>query len=150
MKQYFMDNPFYRDDKKEKITAILVTEFENGKKENKQLQFDKFMSNGEIEPLYEKIMNEIGDEKITKNTEERKIKKEKERLEQTSQKEQKEKAKNLETLFDMKLKAFEIPEVKECTDRKLRSRLRSSKNEYEMIAYISIIMQKSMEEKSAD
>ena len=54
--------------------------------------------------------------------------------------EEREKAKELERLFNSKLACFEILEIKNSKNRKLRSKIRKAKNEIELMAYTSLLV----------
>ena len=147
MKTYFQDNPFWKTEDKTEAMSIYVIEHDDGKVETKQQPVPKVI-NGEINPLWTQLMNEIGPEKIDYNTKKRKEDKAKEHKEQVLREEQNNKSVQLEKLFGLKIKAFEIKEVRECSDRKLRTKLRASKNEIEMNAWITAIFLKSLEENN--
>ena len=147
MKTYFQDNPFWKTEDKTEAMSIYVIEHDDGKVETKQQSVPKVI-NGEINPLWTQLMNEIGPEKIDYNTKKRKEEKAKEHKEQVLREEQSNKSVQLEKLFGLKIKAFEIKEVRECSDRKLRTKLRASKNEIEMNAWITAIFLKSLEENN--
>lgn len=51
---------------------------------------------------------------------------------------------DLKTLFDTKLKAFEISEVKESKDKILRSKIRKSTNLVELNAWVTVLLLKSI------
>ena len=46
----------------------------------------------------------------------------------------------MKALFTAKLQAFEIPEVKNCEEKELRSRIRKAKNPIEVTALVAVIM----------
>jgi len=147
VRKFFMQNPFYRDDQKTKVTAILVSEFENGSSKKDTVEFEKYKSDGSMDPLWTKIMEEVGEKILTENTEERRLRKLQEH-EQKQLKQQQEKQNNqMEKLFNIKLQIFEMPEIRNCQNRKLRSKLRASKNEFELNAYVTMILMESMNEK---
>ena len=56
----------------------------------------------------------------------------------------KQKLEEMKTLFTAKLQAFEIPEVKECEDKQLRSRIRKAKNPMEITALVAVIMSRAL------
>ena len=85
-------------------------------------------------------MEEVGEESINENTRAR----HQQKLQQHEQKQlkiQQEKQISVtEKLFNMKLQVFEMPQVRNCKNRQLRSLLRSAKNEFELNAYITMIL----------
>lgn len=140
IRKFFMQNPFYRNDEKTQVTGILISELENGKSTREQVEFEKYREDGSVHPYWIQIMDEVGDEIITENTRARHQKKLQEH-EQKQLKIQQEKQVSLtEKLFNMKLQVFEMPQVRNCQNRKLRSLLRSAKNEFELNAYITMIL----------
>ena len=140
VRKFFMQNPFFRNDEKTQITAILISEFENGKSTKEQVEFEKYKDDGTLHPYWSKIMEEVGEESINENTRAR----HQQKLQQHEQKQlkiQQEKQISVtEKLFNMKLQVFEMPHVRNCKNRQLRSLLRSAKNEFELNAYITMIL----------
>ena len=59
-------------------------------------------------------------------------------------KKHREKLDKMKDLFTAKLQAFEIPEIKNCTDKELRARIRKAKNPIEVSALASIIISRSL------
>lgn len=55
-------------------------------------------------------------------------------------KEQQQKTQMLEKLFALKLQAFEIPEIRDSTNKKLRTKLRRAQNEIEMNTYATLLI----------
>lgn len=146
MKTYFQDNPFWKNEDKTEAMSIYVIEHDDGRVERKQQPVPK-MLDGVINPLWVKLMEEIGPNKIDENTRIRNESKAKEKAETEIREKNNKRSIELEELFGLKLKAFEIKEVRECSDRVLRTKLRASKNELEMNAWITAIFLKSLEEK---
>lgn len=138
-KAKFQDNPFWRNDEKTEATAILrfpQSGAPNGMA-SKVIDVDKTTSDGSTNPLWVKLMREVPREKIDEFTEFRKKRKVEEHNEKKYREQAGKRAKELETLFSMKLRAFEIDAVKTSQNRKLRSKLRSSTNELELQAYVT-------------
>lgn len=148
-KSKFLDNPFWRNDERTAVTAILQRTRADGKTENKVVDIDKHRSDGTVEPLWVKLMKEVPREKIDAFTESRRRRKIEEHNEQMYREQQGKRAKELEGLFSMKLQAFEIDAVKNSKNRKLRSKLRSSTNEMEMQAYVTAFILEALEEETA-
>tara|TARA_Y100000004_G_scaffold192524_1_gene253232 strand:+ start:265 stop:717 length:453 start_codon:yes stop_codon:yes gene_type:complete len=63
---------------------------------------------------------------------------------QEKDKKHKEKLDLMKDLFTAKLQAFEIPEVKDCDDKVLRSRIRKAKNPIEVTALVAVIIGRSL------
>jgi len=149
MKTYFHKNPFWNNEEKTEAMSILAIEDDNGNVENRQ-QLVPQLLNGQTNPLWTKLMEEVGPSIIDSNTEQRRKKKLKERNESALKRRQQDKTKRLEELFSLKLKAFEIKEVRECSDKKLTAKIRASKSETEMNAWISVVLLKSYENESKE
>ena len=142
---YFLDNPFWRNQEKTEAMSILVIEEEGQKPQSKQMALKEFKEDGTPDPMWEKLMKEQGPEVLDRNTEERRIRKIREQNEDSLKKIQKEKSAKLEHLFALKLTCFEIQEVRDCPDKSLKIKLRSSRNEIEMQGWVSVILLKSLE-----
>ena len=63
---------------------------------------------------------------------------------QEKDKKHREKLDLMKDLFTAKLQAFEIPEVKQCEDKELRSRIRKAKNPIEVTALVAVIMGRAL------
>jgi TRAP-type C4-dicarboxylate transport system substrate-binding protein len=63
---------------------------------------------------------------------------------------EKNESKRLEDLFNSKLQTFEIPEIKESTNRALKSKIRKAKNNIEMQAYATILLMEIINEGKSD
>ena len=143
----FLDNPFWRNDERTAVTAILQFKRPDGKADNKVVDIDQYRSDGTVDPLWVKLMKEVPREKIDQFTEHRRRRKIEEHNEKMYKEQQGKRAKELESLFSMKLQAFEIDAVKNSKNRKLRSKLRSSTNELEMQAYITAFILEALREE---
>ena len=60
--------------------------------------------------------------------------------------EERNEAKRLEDLFNYKLQTFEIPEIKNSENRKLKAKIRKAKNVIEMNAYATILLMEILNE----
>lgn len=99
-------------------------------------------------PDWKEIFENFNAEEIDKNTEEmldrnRKQQEQREKIDAENAEKMKQ-----EILFQAKLEAFEIEEIKNSQDRDLKSKIRKSKNLTEVQAYASILIMKELE-KSA-
>lgn len=146
MRYEYQDNAFWEDENRTALKCIRLTYLEDGtnKKQKDILQFRKYRRDGSVCPNFKEVVEKVGIARIDKNTEERHSRKRKERAEEQAKREQKKKTSELESLFNMKIKAFEIEEIKNSEDRALRTRLRRSKNSIEMNAIASIIIAKEL------
>lgn len=146
MKTYFLDNAFWRNDEHTSATAIFITEFDSGSRESRQVELDEYLPNGQKCSMFADLVLQLGEEKITKSTEERIARKKEESKNNKLKQEQEKKSAELESLFKLKIQAFDIEEVRNSTNKKLRSKLRRSKNSVELQAYVTLILMDSLNE----
>ena len=143
----YLDNAFWEADDRSIMKCIRLTKAKDGppnKKIKDVLTLHKVLPDGKECPTYKEVVAKVGIEKIDQNTVERKERKEREAKEKRAVHEQKKKTAELEQLFNMKLQAFEIDEIKNSEDRALRAKLRRAKNTVEMQALASIIIAKEL------
>lgn len=140
-------HPFWDTAAKDRLTCRLNITHDDGSFSTSVAHVSKYDADGKISPDYEEILSQNTLEEIDKFTNDRlerhkqqreiKINREKEKLE----------ARRLEDLFNTKLQTFEIPEIKESTNRKLKSKIRKAKNIIEMNAYATILLMESLNEE---
>lgn len=143
----YLDNAYWESDDRSVVKCIRLTKVADGpanKRKKDILQFSKLLPNGQECPNYKEVVSKIGVEKIDKNTAERKERKQREAQQSRAVHEQKRKSKELEHLFNLKLRAFEIEEIKNSSDRALRTKLRRAKNEVELNAIASVLIAKEL------
>lgn len=143
-KYRYQNNAFWETDDKSILKCIRITEDGTNKKKSEVLSFRKTLGDGSPCPNYKEVVDQLGVETIDKSTEERKAKKAREESEKRSENERKKKAHQLEQLFNLKIKALEIEEIRESKDRVLRGKIRRAKNEVELNAYASILIAKEL------
>jgi hypothetical protein len=146
-REYFLDNAFWRDDNREHVTCMHMTEYEDGGKNHVVLELDR-VTNGEEDELFKQLLGEIPVETIDRNTMERRQRKIEEGALDVGNKDRQNRAGELESLFNIKLQAFEMEEVRNSTNRKLRSKIRSAKNAVELNAYLSVLVMDYYNEQS--
>ena len=142
MNYEYLDNAFWEADDRSIVKCIRLTKVENGpanKRKKDVMQFHKLLPNGTECPNYKEVVEKVGIEKIDQNTAERRERKEREAQQKRAVHEQKKRTVELEKLFNLKLQAFEIDEIKNSTDRALRTKIRRAKNEVEMNALAAIL-----------
>jgi len=145
MKNYeYLDNAYWEKDDKSLLKCMrLVKQPQGGRKKETHL-FSKIRKDGTPCPNYREVVETVGEEKINRNTVERRQRKEKEDKEKRAVEDQKKKSRELEQLFNLKLQAFEIAEIKNSGDRNLRTRMRRAKNALEVQALASVIIAKEL------
>lgn len=145
MKNYeYMNNAYWEKDDKSVLKCIRLTNRPEGGRKKDVLVFSKIRKDGTLCPNFREVVETFGEAAIDKNTEERKQRKSKEDREKKAVVEQKKKSAELEQLFNLKLQAFEIPEIKASSDRNLRTRMRRAKNAVEVYALASVLVAKEL------
>lgn len=134
--------PAWDNDEKTRLIAILVTKDENGQEKKSTATVNKFDSNGKVSQDWSDILEIHGVKGVDKGTEARMaFRKEKERKQRRADEERR-KSEELQRLFNSKLACFEIEEVKNSKNTKLRRKIRKSKNEIELMTYTSVLVMK--------
>lgn len=134
-------HPFWENYQKDRITCKLVITHENGEVTSSTSTVSKYDKNGKITQDYNDVIAATPVEKINKNTEEREQRHKDNRLNDKRKHAEREAARKLEQLFNAKLEVFEIESIKNSTNRKAKSKIRRSKNQYEMMAYAIMLIQ---------
>lgn len=148
MADRWLDNAFWAKGSADqtRLTGIRETIDADGKSTRQVLTMDQTTPDGSPNPDFASAVQEIGVERITANTVERETRKQREREIEIQRREEQARAKVLEELFDAKLKAFQVQEVKDCQDRVLKSKLRKAKNHFEVMAYTTTIIMKAQQD----
>lgn len=136
----WLDNSFWHNEEKEVAEAILSITDSEGREITQVLTVRKFDAEGNVNPDWEELLEQVGEEKIDENTEERRVRKAQEREVEEQERKANQKARDLEELFDAKIKILEIDEIKNTENKKLKSKLRRSKSILEMNVYAQLIM----------
>ena len=124
--------------------AILSITDESGREITQVVTVRKFDVNGNENPDFKELMVEIGEEKIDANTAERRERKSKEKEVEEQRRKAEQQAKDLEVLFDAKIKILEIDQIKNTSNKTLKSKLRRSKNVIELNMYAQLIMMEEL------
>ena len=95
-------------------------------------------------PDFNEAIEQLTVETLDKNTNERLEKKQREAKGKALREQQKAKQKQLSVLFDAKLQAFEIDEIKNSKNRSLKAKLRKSRNVIEMQVYAQLIIKEEL------
>jgi hypothetical protein len=137
-------NSFWETYDKNKITTILTTTNEDETVTTQQLTVSKFSTDGVENPDFLEILESISEEKINENTTARTEKKKAETEAKEQRKIEDEKAKQLQILFEAKIQAFEIEQIKNSTNRLLKSKLRKAQNLIEVNIYSMMIVMEEL------
>ena len=135
VKWHYQDNAYWENNDKTIVRCIRVNVADDGR------QFPEQLSIYDDNPIeFNKVVEEVGRDKITQNTKERVERKKREHETKKYREQQKVQAKKLENLFAMKLEAFEIPTVRDSKNTFMRSKIRRSINAMEVQANITILL----------
>ncbi len=137
---YYMDNAFWERDDKSLIKCIRITKLPTGQEKKDILSVPRERTNGTLNPQYDEVIEALTMEGIDKSHQERLTRKAMEKQQAQVIDTQNRKADQIEDLFTLKLKAFEIETIKMSTNRHLRSRLRRAQNEIELNAISTLLI----------
>lgn len=145
------DNPFWTNGDKTSLRAILIkTDDKDGTKTSEILDLNKLDEEGNVNPDWTSIMEQIGEDGVDESTQKRSEDRKQREKDREEQIQNVKKSKEMEALFATKLKAFEIEEVKNSKNRQLKSRLRKSKNAIEVNVYTMMIIMEEIENENTD
>jgi len=133
-------NAFFHSDDREEAEAILVITDDEGREISQVLTVRKFNTAGEINPDWTELLEQVPEETIAENTKERIDRKAKEQEYDVQREKASLQARELEHLFDSKIKVLEIDKIKNTTNKKLKTKLRRSKNLVELNMYAQLIL----------
>jgi len=137
--------PFWENYQKDRITCKLVITHDDGRVSSSTANISKYVSNGKLNPDWTEILEQNTIEKIQRNTDEREERHRKRRESDIIKEKERKQARKLETLFDAKLEVFEIEQVKNSKNRKMKARMRKSKNTHELMAYTTILLMEEIQ-----
>ena len=141
-------HPFWENAAKDRLTVRLNITHDDGSFSTTVAKVSKYDSDGKVTSDYEEVLSQNTMDEIDKFTEDRLERHRQEREANIKKQQEKNEAKRLEDLFNFKLQTFEIPEIKESTNRKLKAKIRKAKNVIEMNAYATILLMESINAES--
>lgn len=141
----WMDNAFWETDQKQELNCILELEDDVGRVTRQQMFLRRFEKNGDENELFNEVVDALGEARIDEETEARVVRKKAEAEESKIREEEHNKARKLEKLFNYKLEAFEVEEIKNSKNRKLKAKLRRAKSKIEVDMYSIMILQDQLE-----
>ena len=145
------DDSFWESYDQNRITSILTITNDEGKITKQQLTVSRFNPDGSDNPDFQEILDQLGEEKITENTTKRNEKKVAQREAEEQKRREEQKARELQKLFDAKISAFEIEDIKNSKNRVLKAKLRKAKNQVEVNIYsMMIVMEEMNNEQGTD
>ena len=141
-------HPFWENAAKDRLTARLNITHDDGSFSTTVAKVSKYDAEGNITSDYEEVVSQNTIAAIDKFTEERLERHRQQREADIKKQQERNEAKRLEDLFNYKLQTFEIPEIKESTNRKLKAKIRKAKNVIEMNAYATILLMEKYNEEN--
>lgn len=139
-------SPFWESAAKDRLTVRLNITNDDGSFSTSVARVSKYDANGNVSTDYQEVLEQNTMESIDKFTEERLERHRQKRESDLKRQQERNEAKRLEDLFNYKLQTFEIPEIKESTNRKMKAKIRKAKNAVEMQAYATILLMEIMNE----
>lgn len=143
----WLDNAFWETEEKKQLNCILETEDDVGRVSRQVMKLNRHDKDGKENELFNEVIGDLGEDSIDSNTQERNERKKSEREEQKKRDLEHAKARKLEQLFNYKLEAFEVEQIKESKNRKLKSKLRRAKSKIEVDLFAMMIVKEALEEK---
>lgn len=141
----WMDNAFWETDEKKELNCILELEDDVGRVTRQQMFLSRHDKDGSENELFNEVVEALGEQRIDEETEARVVRKKAEAEEEKIREEEHQKARKLEKLFNYKLEAFEVEEIKNSKNRKLKAKLRRAKSKIEVDMYSIMILQEQLE-----
>jgi len=141
----WMDNAFWETDEKNKLNCILEMEDDVGRVTRQVMLLNRHDRDGNPNELFNEVIEALGEESIDKETTDRVERKKAEAEEEKQRELEHNKARKLEKLFNYKLEAFEVEEIKNSKNRKLKAKLRRAKSKIEVDMYSIMILQEQLE-----
>lgn len=141
----WMDNAFWETDEKKELNCILELEDDVGRVTRQQMFLSRHDKDGSENELFNEVVESLSEQRIDEETEGRVVRKKAEAEEDKIREEEHQKARKLEKLFNYKLEAFEVEEIKNSKNRKLKAKLRRAKSKIEVDMYSIMILQEQLE-----
>jgi len=133
-------NAFWHTDEKDVAEAILLIKDDSGREISQTLTVRKVDDSGNLNPDFTELLDAVTAETIDANTAQRQLQKAQEKEQHVARKKAEEQARELEKLFDAKIKMLDIECISTTKNKTLKSKLRRSKNIVELNMYAQLIM----------
>tara|TARA_B110000902_G_scaffold266698_1_gene355612 strand:- start:1161 stop:1622 length:462 start_codon:yes stop_codon:yes gene_type:complete len=144
-RKQWMNNAFWETDEKKELNCILELEDDVGRVTRQQMLLHRTNKDGSDNDLFDEVIESVGEASIDKETTDRVIRKTAEVEEEKLRDDEHQKARKLEKLFNYKMEAFEVDEIKLSKNRKLKAKLRRAKSKIEVDLYSIMILQEQLE-----
>jgi len=140
----WMNNAFWETEAKDQLNCILEIEDDVGRTTRQVMLLKRHDKEGKPNPDFEEVVNALGEEAIDKETTDRVVRKAAQKEEEAQRDLEHQKARKLEKLFNYKLEAFEVDEIKNSKNRALKAKLRRAKSRIEVDMWSIMILQDAM------
>lgn len=139
-------NVTWANEAKDKLNCQIIVNLDDGSSQIFEASVSQVEGGN---PDWDAIMEQIGadriDEATTKAIVDRNAERERIVKENEENRKKEEEFRKQEALFAMKLEAFEIPEIKESSNREMKAKIRKSKTPMEVQAYTTILLMKELD-----
>jgi len=140
----WLDNAFWETDEKQQLNCILEIVDDEGREVRQVMKLNRTDREGNPNPMFDEVIESLGEEAIDRETTDRVTRKKAEAEEHKQRDLEHQKARKLEKLFNYKLEAFEVDEIKASKNRKLKGKLRRAKSRIEVDLYSIMILQEQL------
>ena len=144
-RKQWMENAFWETEAKKEVNCILELEDDQGRITRQQMFLQRTDKDGTENELFNEVIEALGEDAIDAETVDRVTRKSAEVEEEKMRDEEHQKARKLEKLFNYKMEAFEVEEIKNSKNRKLKAKLRRAKSKIEVDMYSIMILQDQLE-----
>tara|TARA_R110000796_G_scaffold26398_4_gene73426 strand:+ start:403 stop:861 length:459 start_codon:yes stop_codon:yes gene_type:complete len=141
-------HPFWENAAKDRMTVRLNITHDDGSYSTTVAKVSKYDADGNITSDYEDVLAQNTMAEVDQFTEERLERHRQSREAEIKKQQERNEAKRLEDLFNAKLATFEITDIKNSKDRKLKAKIRKAKNQVEMQAYATILLWEKINEEA--
>jgi wyosine [tRNA(Phe)-imidazoG37] synthetase (radical SAM superfamily) len=144
-RKQWMENAFWETEAKKEVNCILELEDDVGRITRQQMFLQRINKDGSENELFNEVIDALGEDAIDAETVDRVTRKSAEVEEEKMREDEHQKARKLEKLFNYKMEAFEVEEIKNSKNRKLKAKLRRAKSKIEVDMYSIMILQDQLE-----
>lgn len=144
----WLDNAFWETEEKNQLNCILELVDDEGRDIRQVMKLNRTERDGSPNEMFNEVIEALGEERIDQETQDRVERKKAEAEEHKQREVEHQKARKLEKLFNYKLEAFEVEEIKNSKNRKLKGKLRRAKSRIEVDLYSIMILQEQLEAES--
>ena len=144
-RKQWMENAFWETEAKKEVNCILELEDDQGRITRQQMFLQRTDKDGTENELFNEVIEALGEDAIDAETVDRVTRKSAEVEEEKMREDEHQKARKLEKLFNYKMEAFEVEEIKNSKNRKLKAKLRRAKSKIEVDMYSIMILQDQLE-----